>query len=157
MYSPKDIRIRGSKIHGLGIFAVRAIPAGTPLLEYVGKVLSKEEFSCLRDKTYCFEIDQDHTMDGAQVPWNPAGFFNHSCEPNCKIVRLDGKIWIFTRRDVEADEELTFNYGYRPENLRRYPCRCGAPGCIGYVVAEDLFPMVRQLCESEKQKTPPQV
>lgn len=150
MYSPSDLQIRGSKIDGLGIFAARAIPAEMLLLEYVGKLLTMEEFATLRDKTYCFAIDEDHVIDGAQVEWNPAGFFNHSCEANCRIRRIDGKIWIATRREVKAGEELTFNYGYRPKNLRRYPCRCGAPKCVGYVVAEDLFPLVKQLRKTEK-------
>lgn len=151
MYSPTDLQIRGSRIHGLGIFALRLIPAETRLLEYVGKLLTKEELANV-NKTYCFTIDQEHAVDGAQVAWNPAGFFNHSCEPNCESRLLDRTVWIFTRRDIKPGEELTYNYGYRPEDLRQHPCRCGAPGCLGYMVAEDLFPIVKQLCEQEKAK-----
>ena len=155
MFSPSDLQIRGSKIHGLGIYALKGIPAGTVLLEYIGKLLSKEEYTKLPDKTFCFAVDEELTLDGAQAKWNPAGFFNHSCEPNCASRCIEGKVWIITKRNITPGEELTFNYGYTPENLRQHPCRCGASGCVGYIVAEELFPMLKQLRESEAQKVLP--
>src|SRR5438477_8876697 len=142
MYSPKDLQIRGSRIDGLGVFAVRPIPARTRVLEYVGKRLTREEYAAMRDKTFCFDIDGEHVVDGAAT-WNPAGFLNHSCEPNCESSIIDGAIWIETRREIRQGEELTFNYGYSLEHVRENPCRCGAAGCVGYIVAEELLPELR--------------
>ena len=49
------------------------------------------------------------------------------------------------RRDVGIGEELTFNYGYDLQDFREHPCRCGATGCVGFIVAEEFFPMLRQI------------
>lgn len=147
MYSTKDLQIRGSSIDGLGVFAVQAIPARTPILEYVGKRLTKEEYATWRDKTFCFTIDGEDILDGAAM-WNPAGFMNHSCEPNCESQVIDGAVWIVTRRDITAGEELTFNYRYPLEDFRQRPCRCGAAGCVGYMVAEEFFPELRRMREN---------
>jgi SET domain-containing protein len=147
MYSPNDLQIRPSRIDGLGIFAVRAIPPETRLLEYVGKRLNRTEYAGRHDHTYIFQIDEDHVVDGASSIWNPAAFFNHSCEPNCEACYIDGGIWIVTRRDIKPGEELTFNYGYTLRNVRQNRCSCGAPGCVGYIVAEEHFPEVKRMRE----------
>jgi SET domain-containing protein len=147
MYSTADLQIRGSTIHGLGVFAVRAIPRRTRVLQYMGKRLTREEAEAIRDKTYCFKVDNDYTIDGLAT-WNPAGFINHSCKPNCESWVFDGTIWIVASRDIAPGEELTFNYGYPLEGLRQHPCHCGAPNCVGYMVAEKFFSTVQQMREN---------
>ena len=67
------------------------------------------------------------------------GLLNHSCAPNCEAELLDDRIWIIARRDIQPGEEITFNYGYDLENYRDYPCCCGSPHCVGYIVAEEFF------------------
>ena len=56
---------------------------------------------------------------------------------------IDGRIWIVAGRDIRAGEEITFNYGYDIESYREHPCHCGAPQCVGYIVAEEFFEDVR--------------
>jgi hypothetical protein len=51
----------------------------------------------------------------------------------------DGHVWIVANRDIKAGEELTFNYGFDLEDYRKYPCHCGAPACVGFIVAEEFF------------------
>jgi SET domain-containing protein len=54
-------------------------------------------------------------------------------------------VWIFSIKPIAQGEELTFNYGYSLDDFRNYPCRCGAPSCVGYMVSEELLPVVRGL------------
>jgi SET domain-containing protein len=136
---------RSSPIHGTGGFARKEIAAGARVIEYVGEKITKQESlaRCEQNNEYIFAIDEAHDLDG-NVSWNPARFLNHSCAPNCEARLEEGRIWVVTIHDVRAGEELTFNYGYDFESYRDHPCRCGASGCVGYILAEEFFSEVRR-------------
>ena len=129
-----------SPIHGLGGFAKAAICQGARIIEYVGERISKSESvrRCEQNDEYIFTLNNEQDLDG-NVAWNPARFLNHSCAPNCEAEMEDDHIWIIAKREIRAGEEITFNYGYDLVDYRDYPCRCGSPGCVGYMVAEEFF------------------
>lgn len=146
------LEIRHSRIHGKGLFARRDIAAGSRLIQYLGRKIPKVESAELRLKhnAYIFRLNEEHDVDG-RVSWNPARLINHSCDPNCDADLDDqDRIWITSRRAISRGEELTYNYGYDLKNFRNYPCRCGAATCLGYMVAEDLFPTVRELLSGSR-------
>jgi len=134
-----------SKIHGTGVFARAQIAKGTKVLEYVGERLTKEESWRRRQEGnfFIFTVTDDFDIDGA-MDWNPARFINHSCAPNCEAQEEDERIWIIALRDLTAGEELTFNYGYDLQDYEEHPCRCGAPQCVGFMVAEEHAMEVRR-------------
>jgi uncharacterized protein len=134
-----------SGIHGAGLFARVPIAAGARVVEYVGEKISKSESlrRCQQENYYIFSLDDDWDIDGS-VDYNLARFANHSCEPNCETDVIDGHIWIIALRDIAAGEEITYNYTYDYEDYREHPCRCGAPSCVGYIVAEEFFPALRK-------------
>ncbi len=136
---------RRSTIHGLGGFAGKDIPKGTRVIEYVGERISKQESlrRCEANNEYIFTLTDDEDIDG-NVEWNPARFINHCCTPNCDAENEGEHIWIVANRDIRAGEEVTFNYGFDLEDYKNYPCRCGSPQCVGYIVAEDFFDHVRR-------------
>ena len=137
--------VKPSGIHGMGIFARVGIPAETRILEYVGERISKKESLRRRKENnfFVFVVTNKFDLDGA-VDWNPARFINHSCAPNCEARMEDERIWIYAVRELRAGEELTFNYGYDLQDYEEHPCRCGAPECLGYMVAEEHFRHVRR-------------
>ena len=134
-----------SAIHGRGGFALKNVPAGTRLIEYVGERISKAESRrrCELNNEYIFSLDDDWDLDG-RVDWNPARFLNHSCRPNCEAQWLEGGIWIVAVREIRAGDEITFNYGYDLEDCRDHRCHCGASECVGYIVAEEFFDHLRR-------------
>ena len=140
-----SIYFQPSPIHGTGAFARVTLPRGTRMLEYVGEKIDKAESGrrCQANNEYIFCLDEEFDLDG-NVPWNPARFLNHSCAPNCDAECIDDRIWIIARRDIRAGEELTFNYGYDLPDYADHPCRCGAPECVGFIVAEELANSVRR-------------
>ena len=144
------LEFRPSPIQGLGAFAAAPICAGKLMLEYVGEKITKAESvrRCEAGNTFIFELDDEWDIDGG-VGWNPARFLNHSCAPNCDAENIEGQIWIVARREIACGEELTFNYGYDWEDHREHPCRCGAPECVGYIVAEEFFPRLREAAPLE--------
>ena len=71
-------------------------------------------------------------------------YINHSCDPNLvmNLVRVDSMVpdlALYTRRDIQRDTELTFNYGnpsMAPEGNRNdgeIPCHCQAEICTGFL------------------------
>lgn len=89
---PKNVTIKRSPIHGLGLFAEDKIPKG----ELLGMV-------------HYPTVDEN---DYIRTPLG--GFGNHSDNPNCeKVVSpQDGSWWIRAIRDIDPDEEITWTYTF---------------------------------------------
>jgi len=134
-----------SPIHGTGGFAGCEVEPERRLIEYMGERISKEESfrRCADGNTRIFQLDDEWDLDG-DVEGNQARWLNHSCTPNCEARLEDGRIWITSLRRIAVGEELTFNYGYDLVDLEEHPCCCGAPGCVGYIVAEEFHDLVRR-------------
>lgn len=140
--------VRGSVIHGRGLFARRAIRAGTKIVEYLGELIDKEESTrrglALMESSkqtggasvYIFDLNETHDLDG-NFEWNPARLCNHSCEPNCEVVNEEDRLFMYALRDISKGEELSFDYGYDIEHFMEHPCRCGSASCVGYIVRKD--------------------
>ncbi len=146
------INVKGSGIHGQGVFARKKIPSGASIIEYVGEKITKAESDRRaeiplgqhkKDRTkgavYIFTLNQRYDIDG-NVPYNTARLINHSCSPNCEATLSGGHIWITAMREIAKGEELTYNYGYDLESYEEHPCRCGSQNCVGYILAEEHWP-----------------
>ena len=68
---------------------------------------------------------------------NLARLINHSCEPTCITVKWNvlGEtcIGIFALRQIEEDEELTFDYQFDCYQTPLTKCLCGTKNCKGYL------------------------
>ena len=122
--------LRQSRIHSYGCYTTRPIRKGTLIIEYIGEYLTYEQADDLYDdfeNTYLFGLDGGKMIiDGFGV----AAFVNHSCKPNCETDQIAGKMWIIALRDIEAGEELTYDYNLF-DGEEDAPCRCGAKRCRG--------------------------
>ncbi|MDB4735365.1 SET domain-containing protein-lysine N-methyltransferase, partial [Akkermansiaceae bacterium] len=87
---------------------------------------------------YIFNLTKKWDLDGS-VEWNPARLINHSCEPNCEAIQEGKRIYIQALRDIETDEEITFDYGFDVESYKDHPCLCGSAKCVGYIVGKDYL------------------
>ncbi len=137
--------VRGSRIHGRGMFATKAIPRGTRIIEYVGERITKAEGfrrEELRQRRaarggdgciYTFEVNRTVDIDG-RVLWNTARYINHSCRPNCESQIVRGRVWIVALRAIKPGEELSYDYYYDYDHYLEHPCRCGAVDCAGYII-----------------------
>lgn len=143
--------VRGSEIHGQGVYAKTFIPKETRIIEYLGELIDKEvsEKRAVNQhkkslKTgdaavYIFTLSKRFDIDG-NVPWNTARLINHSCDPNCEAWIVGRKIFIYSLRDIEPGEELSFDYGFDVECYEDHPCRCGSANCVGYIVSRSQWP-----------------
>lgn len=121
-----NLKVRRSSA-GLGLFAEESIPKGSCVIEYVGRVISKEEEYTSRSK-YLFEVSSTKTLDG-KPRINKAGYINHSCKPNCEPEIKKGRVFIFSIKNIKPGEELAYDYGksYFDDHIKPYGCRCIAP------------------------------
>ncbi len=155
--------VRHSSIHQRGVFARRDIPKETRIIQYVGEKITKaeserrgNELAAKAAKTggaavYIFTLNKKHDLDGSKS-FNTARLINHSCEPNCEAFISRGQIWIYAKRDIQANEELSFNYGFGLDTWEDHPCRCGSPRCIGYILDEQYWPKLRRILKAREAK-----
>ncbi len=110
---------------GLGLFAVEEIPKGTCIIEYIGRVISKEE-EYKSKSLYLFELNSKVTIDGAARS-NTARYINHSCKPSAEAEIWNKRIFFLALKKIKAGEEITFDYGkeYIDEHIKPKGCRCG--------------------------------
>ena len=141
-----SFELRRSPIQGQGAFATRTIPKGTRIVEYTGERIDADEADRRYDDdameshhTFLFVLNDDEIVDAA-VGGNEARFINHSCDPNCEALIQSGHIYIYALRDIEADEELVYDYAYERAGPYHaswddlYTCRCGASDCRGSIL-----------------------
>ena len=159
------VEVRGSEIHGRGVYAACDIAEDTEVIEYVGEPIDKEESEkrawaqmAVAEKTgdaavYIFTLNDDWDLDGS-VEWNTARLINHSCNPNCIAYTEEGefedRIVIHALRDIKKGEELNFDYGFDLDCYEDHPCRCGSSNCIGYIVSKERWAELRKLLKKKK-------
>ena len=139
----KLCRVKKSNIdrNGRGLYATKDIKAGTRIIDYVGKIITKKqtEESEKFDNSkpiYLFDLNSRYDLDG-DVSWNTARLINHSCLNNCDYEGKGLKLWVNANRDIKMGEELTCNYGFSYDSdYKQFPCKCGSKNCVGYIVRE---------------------
>ncbi|KAH8517509.1 hypothetical protein H0E87_005441 [Populus deltoides] len=148
---------------GWGLRTLELLPKGTFVCEYVGEILTNKEFyerkmqRATSNKTekhaYPAVLDADWCLKGvvndeealcldATFYGNVARFINHRCldanmiEIPVKIETLDHHYYhlaFFTTREVNASEELTWDYGIdfddTDQPVELFHCRCGSKFC----------------------------
>jgi SET domain-containing protein len=138
------LRVGKSRIHGKGVFAAQDIPKGTRILPYLGEKISPQEATqrIAQGNTSIFFFDARYDIDG-NIQKNRARYINHSCDPNCESDLLDGQLWILARRDIQAGEELRYDYGYELDGYEKRLCQCGAKNCCGYILDQAYWGMIK--------------
>ena len=112
---------------GLGLFATKSIPKGKRIIEYTGPLISNEEFE-RRNGKYFFAVNSKWTIDGSPRT-NVARYINHSCRPNAEALLTGRRVWIWSKRNIKAGEEIAYDYGkdYFEDIIK--PMGCGCEKC----------------------------
>lgn len=132
-----QIKVIKSQIHGQGVVALEPISPNTKITEYAGEIISmleadkREIKNSKKGLTYIFEYDDKTCIDG-EVLGNQSRYINHSCEPNCDVIRKAGKIFFYSNRLINPGEELTVDYAY-DKNDKLEPCHCDSTNCRRYI------------------------
>ncbi len=144
-------KIKNSSIHASGVFATKIIKKNTKIIEYIGEKVTRAEGNRRSEQrlkkylnsnktgsVYIFELNSKFDIDGSPS-YNKARYINHSCNPNCEVDIIDGKIWIIAIKKINKGDELTYDYGYEfdKDDFRDHVCKCGEKKCIGFIISEN--------------------
>ncbi len=160
MYNKKSwisnkLETRDSTIHGKGVFTKDKILKGEIVTIWGGEVVSVEEFKNgiglkhtnvgISDNLYLVTANDDEmSIDD---------FMNHSCNPN---LWLDDEVTLSAMRDIEANEELTFDYAIEiisEDYIMKNPCYCKASNCRKSITGNDW--KIKELHEAYGQHFSP--
>jgi uncharacterized protein len=135
--------VRPSPIHSVGVYTTAPIRKGMRIVEYVGERITPEEADRRYEgasRTYLYGLEDGKTViDGHGI----GAYLNHSCDPNCEVDEIKGRVWIFALRDIAAGEELVWDYNLYDDDAPA-PCSCGAANCRGTMYSEDWMAKMRR-------------
>jgi SET domain-containing protein len=109
---------------GLGLFATKPIQKGKRIVEYTGPRISNEQVEKSTGK-YFFGVNSKWSIDGSPRS-NIARYINHSCRPNAEARLSRGRVWIWSRKNIKAGEEIAYDYGkeYFDDIIKPEGCKC---------------------------------
>ena len=98
------------------MFSRRNFYKGDKVIEYKGKPYThkqvEEDDRFDNSKAiYLFTLNKKIVLDG-NIKSNTAKYINHSCNPNCEVDIIKGKIWILAIKDIKRGDELSYDYGF---------------------------------------------
>ncbi|RSL57061.1 hypothetical protein CEP54_008475 [Fusarium duplospermum] len=127
---------------GYGVRSNRCFRPNQIIMEYAGEIITEAE--CERRMTevykdnecyYLMSFDQNMIIDA--TTGSIARFVNHSCNPNCRMIKwiVSGqpRMALFAGdRPIMTGEELTYDYNFDPFSAKNVQkCLCGEPNCRG--------------------------
>ncbi|KAI1472311.1 SET domain-containing protein [Daldinia caldariorum] len=127
---------------GYGIRANRCFEPNQIIMEYTGEIITEEECDRRMNEKYkdnqCYYLmsfDQNMIIDA--TTGSIARFVNHSCSPNCRMIKwiVSGqpRMALFAGdRPIMTGEELTYDYNFDPFSAKNVQkCLCGSSNCRG--------------------------
>uniref|UniRef100_A0A8C4RN22 Ash1 (absent, small, or homeotic)-like (Drosophila) n=1 Tax=Erpetoichthys calabaricus TaxID=27687 RepID=A0A8C4RN22_ERPCA len=129
---------------GWGIRTKEPLRSGQFIIEYLGEVVSEQEFRNrmieqyhTHNDHYCLNLDSGMVIDSYRMG-NEARFINHSCNPNCEMQKwsVNGvyRIGLFALKDMQSGTELTYDYNFHSFNMEKQQlCKCGSEHCRGII------------------------
>ncbi|ATY61815.1 histone-lysine N-methyltransferase (Ash1) [Cordyceps militaris] len=129
---------------GYGVRSNRCFRPHQIIMEYAGEIITEDECDRRMKNEYknneCYYLmsfDQNMIIDA--TTGSIARFVNHSCNPNCRMIK-----WIVSGQPrmalfagdspIMTGDELTYDYNFDPfsaKNVQR--CLCGADNCRGFL------------------------
>lgn len=121
---------------GIGSFAVRPLLKGSHVATFGGPILARQQFEQLPADVRSRSIQIELEVFVAGPPLREDGdSVNHSCEPNCG---LRNATQLVAMRDIEAHEELTYDYAISDaSDYDEFECGCATTTCRGRILQHD--------------------
>lgn len=126
MDAQNDVELRSTPGKGEGVFATKSFKSGdTVMVGVIEKTLTENH-------SHASQISEhDYVFHAGLI-----SKVNHSCNPDCGIrPNSTGAHDFIAMRDIQIDEEITFDYAMRNYGVDYFPqqCKCGSPNCRGKI------------------------
>lgn len=139
-YSSPKVGTRKSAISDRGLFAKESIQKGELIISLVGargKFINSAEADRLYDAgdDHVIQVEDNlffNTTSEGEI--EKEDHINRSCDPNCGIM---GKLEIVAMRNIQPDEEITFDYTTSESSDYKMECRCGSKNCRKIITGDD--------------------
>jgi SET domain-containing protein len=121
---------------GSGSFVVSKISKGEMVASFGGNVIDQSELAKYSTDrvSRSLQLNSDTYLLSGDIP-EAGDMINHSCEPNCGIA---GTSSVQALRDIEIDEELTFDYAMSDSSqYDEFICACGKEKCREKITGMD--------------------
>ncbi|MBI4176533.1 MAG: SET domain-containing protein-lysine N-methyltransferase [Candidatus Aenigmarchaeota archaeon] len=134
-----------SKIHGLGVIAVKPIRKGDIVSVHGGIIVPKSEINKYRKK--CGHIGNQIDDNFFMCPANrdelkKGGVFNHSCNPNRGFI---DSIITVAIREIKPGKEICADYAFFESHFEPFKCNCGSRNCRKIIRPDDWkMPAIRK-------------
>lgn len=117
---------------GRGLFAKKAIPKGTIIGDYIGKVIHPQDAIVDEENIYLMYY-HDTAAISPEINKPGVHLLNHSCVPNAWLYIYKGHTLAFALKNILKGEELTIPYLLSPKDEFCKPClhicECGHFEC----------------------------
>ncbi|KAA8614933.1 protein containing SET domain [Pyrenophora tritici-repentis] len=136
------VEVLDTEDRGYGVRAMRTFEPHQIIVEYAGEIITQSE--CERRMKQVYKKDKcyylmsfDNKMIIDATRGTIARFVNHSCEPNCEMIKWtvggEPRMALFAGpRGIMTGEELTYDYNFDPFSQKNIQeCRCGTESCRG--------------------------
>ncbi|OAA60106.1 SET domain protein [Cordyceps fumosorosea ARSEF 2679] len=127
---------------GYGVRSNRCFQPHQIIMEYTGEIITEEECDRRMKNEYknneCYYLmsfDQNMIIDA--TTGSIARFVNHSCNPNCRMIKwiVSGqpRMALFAGdKPIMTGDELTYDYNFDPFSAKNVQkCLCGSENCRG--------------------------
>ncbi|KAM0325080.1 hypothetical protein ACHAQA_007619 [Verticillium albo-atrum] len=127
---------------GYGVRSNRCFEANQIIMEYTGEIITEEECENRmntkyknNDCYYLMSFDQNMIIDA--TTGSIARFVNHSCKPNCRMIKWivagQPRMALFAGDNpIMTGDELTYDYNFDPFSAKNVQiCLCGEEECRG--------------------------
>jgi hypothetical protein len=119
--------------NGLGIVSLKSFNSGALICEIDGDIVTSDEVwsfwkSDPRKAVNCFRYDADCYIS----PHDKIGAFaNHSCNPNVRVVKQTGRLFLRAIKSIAATTEITHDYStlLGADDSWTMHCNCGEVPC----------------------------
>ena len=149
--------VKETKSKGRGVFARKPISAGTLIGDYVGKLVHLKDVDFDKEKGNLYLMYYNDTT-GIYPSLRKPGIhlLNHSCSPNCWIIKFKRHTLVFALKNIKKREELTISYLLPPKNICKpcpHICHCQSKRCTKTMhLTEGGYKKWQDFQDKEKKK-----